>query len=85
MAIGDTEQLADECLSIAEGSVVKLCNFSGTQIGAIIYSEAEGVPEYLSLNGKYLATVTSTGCVKVVDVYNPQKTVMSGSVGHLWR
>lgn len=45
----------------------------------INFSEAEGSPEYLDLNSRYLVAVTKTGHIKVFDVYTPNKPKPQGS------
>lgn len=67
---------------MADANVVKINNFRGTQKGLVTFSEAEGVPEFLDLNGKYLAIVSSKGCIKVIDVHTPTKPKQQGSAGN---
>jgi len=62
--------------------VVKINNFRGTQKGPLVsFSEAEGTPEFLDINGKYLAIVSNKGCIKVIDVHTPTKPKQQGSAG----
>jgi hypothetical protein len=84
MAIADASHIIDETWFVAEGSVVKILNFGGTVRGTITFSEAEGVPTYLDLNGKYLAIVTNKGVIKIVDVHAPTKPKPLGSAGQFF-
>lgn len=84
MAIADASHIIDETWFVAEGSVVKILNFGGTVRGTITFSEGEGVPTYLDLNGQYLAIVTNKGFIKVVDVHAPTKPKMLGSAGQFF-
>lgn len=86
MAIADTTFISDDAWFVCEAgsSAVKILNFAGTQKGSVTFSEVEGVPEHLDVNGKYLAVVTSKGYVKIVDVHSPTKPRMQGSVGQLF-
>eukprot|EP00605_Chrysophyceae_sp_TOSAG23-4_P001489 GSChrysophyteH1.ASY1.ANO1.1626.1 assembled CDS len=67
---------------VAEGGVVKIANFRGTQKGTITFSEGEGQPEVLDLNGQYLGVLTSKGVVKFFDVHTPTKPKALGSAGN---
>jgi hypothetical protein len=84
MAIADASHIIDETWFVADGSVVKILNFGGTVRGTITFSEAEGVPTYLDLNGKYLAIVTNKGVIKIVDVHAPTKPKPLGSAGQFF-
>jgi len=84
MAIADASHVIDEVWFVAEGSVVKILNFAGTVKGTITFSEAEGVPMYLDLNGKFLAIVTNKGVIKIIDVHAPTKPKQLGSAGQFF-
>ena len=84
MAIADASHIIDETWFVAEGSIVKILNFGGTVRGTITFSEGEGVPTYLDLNGKYLAVVTNKGVIKIVDVHAPTKPKQLGSAGQFF-
>ena len=81
IAIADSSHITDEALFIAEGSVVRVVNFSGTQKGVINFSEGEGHPELLDLNGQYLGVFTSKDVIKFFDVHSPTKPKALGSAG----
>lgn len=82
MAISDASFLADEAWFVADGYSVKLNNFRGVQKGEVSFSEAEGQPVCLDVNDKYLAVITSKGCIKIIDVYTPKKPKQVGSAGN---
>ena len=84
MAIADSTHIIDEVWFVAEQSVVKILNFSGTVRGTISFSEGEGIPLYLDLNGKFLAIVTNKGVIKIVDVHAPTKPKPLGSAGQFF-
>ena len=94
MMIADSNDISDEAVFMTEANTVKILNFSGTQkgislvllssqlsfrLGLINFSEAEGAPEYLDFNSRYLVVVTKTGHMKVFDVYSPNKPKPLGS------
>ena len=81
MAIADASSIVDDALFIAEQSLVKVCNFTGTQKGSISFTETEGNPEHVDLNGQYLGVVTHRGVVKAFDVHSPSKPKPMGSAG----
>jgi intraflagellar transport protein 140 len=81
-AIADSSTVIEEAIFVAEGgNCVKIMNFTGTQKGSILFSETEGTPLWIDLNGKYLAIVTSKGFVKVLDVNTPAKPKQLGGAG----
>jgi hypothetical protein len=84
MAIADASHIIDEVWFVAEQSVVKILNFSGTVRGTIAFSEAEGTPQFIDLNGKFLAIVTSKGVIKIIDVHAPTKPKQLGSAGQFF-
>ena len=84
MAIADASHVIDEVWFVAEQSVVKILNFSGTVRGTITFSEGEGTPQYLDINGKYLAIVTNKGVIKIIDVHAPTKPKQLGSAGQFF-
>jgi intraflagellar transport protein 140 len=84
-AIADSSSIIEEALFIAEGNSVKVVNFTGTQKGMISFSETEGNPTVLDLNGKFLAVVSTKGSVKVIDVHTPTKPKQLGSTFQLFQ
>lgn len=82
MVIGDTFHISEDIIVIAENSYLKICNLSGVQKASISFSETEGNPEYLDLNGKYLAAITTKGCIKIFDVGTPTKPKALGTPGY---
>ena len=81
LAIADASVIVDDAVFIAEQSCVKVANFAGTQKGSISFTEAEGSPEHLDLNGQFLGVVTNKGIIKVFDVHAPTKPKPLGSSG----
>lgn len=73
MAIADSSFIVDEAWFVAEGSSVKIYNFMGTQKGHISFSEAEGNPVHIDINGRFLAVITNKGCIKIINVHTPTK------------
>ena len=84
MAIADATHLVDDAWFTAEANVVKINNFSGTQKSSVTFSETEGIPEHLDINGKYLAIMTNKGYIKVIDVHTPTKPKQLGSAGQFF-
>jgi intraflagellar transport protein 140 len=86
MAIADASSITEEAWFTAESgsNSIKICNFAGTQKGMVTFSEAEGHPEHIDINGKFLAVVSGKGSVKVFDVHAPTKPKLLGSVGQLF-
>ncbi len=80
--IADNYHISEESLFIAEQSSIKICNLSGVQKGSITFSEVEGSPESIDINGKYLAVITNKGCIKILDVSTPTKSKQVGTVGN---
>lgn len=81
IAIADASVIVDDALFIAEQACVKVANFSGVQKGTISFTETEGSPEYLDLNGQFLGIVTNKGIIKAFDVHAPTKPKPMGSSG----
>ena len=81
IVIGDSLNLVEDTLFICDGTQVKITNFSGTQKGNINFSDSEGIPELLDLNGQYLGVATSKMTLKVFDVHAPTKPKVLGSGG----
>jgi intraflagellar transport protein 140 len=73
MAIADASFIVDEAWFVVENSTVRINNFMGTQKGMINFSEAEGSPQHIDVNGRYVAVMTNKGCVKIVNVHTPTK------------
>ena len=44
LAIGDSSLIVEDSVFIADGLLVKVCNFAGTAKGSINFSETEGGP-----------------------------------------
>jgi len=84
MAIADAAHIIDEVWFVAEHNAVRILNFAGTQKGSISFSEAEGAPQFLDVNGKYIAIVTNKGVIKIIDVHAPTKPKQLGSAGQLF-
>ena len=81
MVIADMSVIVDDALFIAEQSIIKIVNFGGTQKGSISFTEAEGNPEHLDLNGQFLGVITAKGVIKAYDVHAPSKPKPMGSAG----
>lgn len=81
VVIADANDISDEALFLTEGNTVLILNFAGVQKGVIHFSEAEGIPTILDVNGRYLAVMTNKSYVKVYDVYTPTKPKQQGSSG----
>ena len=58
----------NDTLFRASGSYVELCNLHGNVKSKISFSEQEGHPHHLDLNGNYLAVATDKGLVKIFQV-----------------
>ena len=50
-------------------------------MGEISFSEADGVPEHLDINGEFLAVVTSKGVIQIYDVRKPKEPKATGAAG----
>ena len=81
MAIADSKFINEDTLYIAEQGAVKITNFTGTQRGLISFSDAEGTPEHVNLNGRFLAVVTNKGLIKTLDVNKANKPKQIGTAG----
>eukprot|EP01038_Epipyxis_sp_PR26KG_P011964 gene11964-16014_t len=84
MAIADSSTISDEAWFVAEGSSIKINNFGGTQKGLISFSEVEGFPELLDINGRYLAVITNKGFIKIVDINKPTAPKQCGTAGQFY-
>ena len=80
MAIADSKHLSDDALFVAENGVIKVTNYSGIQKAVITFSDSEGKPEFIHLNGKYLYVMTSNLVIKIYDVQKPTSPKALGSV-----
>lgn len=50
------------------GSEVQQCNLKGRVVRKIPFSEGEGMPTHLDINGSFLAVATAFGLLKVFDL-----------------
>ena len=82
MCIADTAHIVEDSVFICEGSSVKITNFRGTSKGSISFSDGDGVPEAMDLNGQFLGILSSKGTCKFFDVHAPTKPKPLGSAGH---
>jgi intraflagellar transport protein 140 len=57
----------DDTIFIADTDMIRIANFAGVQKGSITFSEAEGHPQHLHVNGKYLFAITTNRFIKVFD------------------
>lgn len=58
----------DETVIRTAPSLVELCNLQGVRKQKIAFSDGEGSPSHLDLNGKFLAVATDTGLLKVFQI-----------------
>jgi intraflagellar transport protein 140 len=84
MAVADNVHITEESLFVCDQSLVRIVNFGGVQKGSISFTEAEGLPSHVDINGKYLAVLTNTGVVKILDVTAPTKPKLLGSAGRVY-
>jgi hypothetical protein len=84
MAVADSVHITEESLFIADQSLVRVVNFFGVQKGSISFTEAEGLPSHVDINGKFLAVLTNTGVIKILDVTAPTKPKLLGSAGRVY-
>lgn len=77
--------LRDETIFRASSNLVELCNLQGIVRQKITFSEGEGSPTHLDVNGDYLAVATDTGLIKIFQVTRREPKQL-GSPGHfhLW-
>jgi intraflagellar transport protein 140 len=77
--------LRDETIFRASNNLVELCNLQGIVRQKITFSEGEGSPTHLDVNGDYLAVATDTGLIKIFQVTRREPKQL-GSPGHfhLW-
>ena len=59
----------------------RILNFNGIQKSSITFSEAEGNPTHLDINGRFLVVLTDRNVVKIVDIHTPTKPKQIGSAG----
>ena len=81
MCISDTRYINDDVIFAIDGENVVVLNFGGVQRFSFSFTEAEGVPELIDLQQRYLVIITSKGAIKVFDVNKPTKPVAVGSPG----
>jgi intraflagellar transport protein 140 len=81
MRIADTSFINDEVLFAVDGENVVVLNHGGVQRYSLSFTEAEGVPELIDLQQRYLVIITNKGVIKVFDVIKPTKPVAIGSPG----
>lgn len=72
IAAASEKGISDDTLFIAENGVIKACNFSGVQKGTITFSDSEGQPEFIDINNRFLAVITSKKYIKIYDVSKPK-------------
>ena len=84
MVVADATHIVEEALFIVENSVVRIVNFAGMQKASITFTESEGLPMHIHLNGKFLAIVTNIGIIKIIDVHAPTKPKLLGSAGRIY-
>ena len=77
--------LRDETIFRASNNLVELCNLQGVVRQKITFSEGEGSPTHLDVNGDFLAVATDTGLIKIFQVTRREPKQL-GSPGqfHLW-
>ena len=77
--------LRDETIYRASNNVVELCNLNGIVRQKMTFSEGEGSPTHLDVNGQFLAVATDTGLIKLFKVTRREPKQL-GSPGHfnLW-
>ncbi len=73
--------LRHETIFRALNNVVELCNLRGIVRQKITFSESEGSPKHLNVNGDYLAVATDTGLIKIFQVTRREPKQL-GSPGH---
>ena len=77
--------LRDETIYRASNNVVELCNLNCIVRQKMTFSEGEGSPTHLDVNGQFLAVATDTGLIKLFKVTRREPKQL-GSPGHfnLW-
>lgn len=60
--------LRDETLVRTSTNLVELCNLQGVRKLKISFSDGEGSPTHVDVNGNFLAVATDTGLIKVFQV-----------------
>eukprot|EP01041_Mallomonas_annulata_P003422 gene3422-6789_t len=79
IAVADSTHINDDAVFVAEQGAVRVVNFTGTEKGRISFTDAEGSPEHVDLNDKFLAVLTNKGVIKVFDVSKPKDPKQVGS------
>ena len=60
--------LRRDTLFMAEKNRLLITNLHGVQRLSVSFTEAEGIPMLLELNGNFLAITTNNGIIKLMDV-----------------
>ena len=79
MVIADTTDIIEDSIFICDDYNIKIYNFNGAIRGNIAFSEVEGKPITIDINGKYLAVITNKGYMKLYDIYTPTKAKALGN------
>lgn len=79
--ISDNQYINDDVLFAIDGENVVVLNYGGVQRFSLSFTEAEGVPELIDLQQRFLVIITNKGIIKVFDVVKPTKPVAIGSPG----
>ena len=79
LVIADTSNCGEESLFVCEDHTVKVLNYGGVQKGSISFTEVEGKPELIDINGKFMAVITNKGMIKIYDIDKPTKPKLIGS------
>lgn len=84
-SIAPSMVLREDTIFRATKNVIELCNIQGIVRQKITFSEKEGSPTHLDINGDYLAVATDTGLIKIFQVTRREPKQL-GSPGHfdLW-
>ncbi|GBG32279.1 Intraflagellar transport protein 140-like [Hondaea fermentalgiana] len=70
--------LYGETILQTEGSHLSVCNLQGVSRAEVSFSEHEGEPRFMHINGKYLAVATHKGMLKVFDVSRREPRPVGG-------
>ena len=68
------QQRAQDTVFVAEGGRVNVCNFQGSVRHSIPFTNKEGEPCAIDLNGDFLAVATTNGVIKVLKVSKREPT-----------
>ena len=79
MVIADTTDIIEDSIFICDDYNIKIYNLNGAIRGNITFSEVEGKPITIDINGKYLAVITNKGYMKLYDIYTPTKAKALGN------